>query len=246
MVNRTAQVIAADDGPKTQIRTGVVSAATASEVTILVGATSFIAAYFEPYVPQAGDLVGVLRQDSTWSVLGKVAGSGANLVTNFSFEDDLSGSFPTNWILYDISQTSSAVVTQSPDAPDGLNVASVSTSSTTLAESFLYSAPIYVSAGDIFNVSAYVGAQYGLEDTPTADAALFALWFANDTNLYPTTSSADTSIATATDVAQAPPFTTLSGQVTAPVGGIMRVALRSAVLGDQALQYDFVIARKVS
>jgi len=71
------------------------------------------------------------------------------------------------------------------------------------------------------------------------------LWFANSTNLYPTTSSADTVIVTATDLVQQPLYTTLSGTVSAPVSGYMRLALRSSTVGGQRIFWDNVIMRRV-
>jgi len=72
---------------------------------------------------------------------------------------------------------------------------------------------------------------------------LVALWFANATNLYPTTSAVDTVISSANDIAQGPPYTTLGGPVTAPVTGFMRIALRSTTQDSQAVRWDLVIVR---
>ena len=102
-------------------------------------------------------------------------------------------------------------------------------------------------AGDQFTLSAYVGAQQGPSSPSPVDASLYALWFANETNLYPTTSSADTLVAgPLTNVPTAPPFTPLSGTVTAPVTGAMRVALRSVANNDSSLLWDLITAREVA
>ncbi len=109
---------------------------------------------------------------------------------------------------------------------------------------YLYSSPIAVNSGEVWSLSAFVGGDYG-GGAQTADAALVALWFANATNLYPTTSSADSVVTTYVDVPQYPPFQALSGNVTAPVSGFMRLALRSTLAAGQALVWDNAIARRV-
>jgi hypothetical protein len=72
-----------------------------------------------------------------------------------------------------------------------------------------------------------------------------ALWFANATNLYPTTSSADTLVTNDLDIPQYPPFRSLFQNVTVPAASpFMRVALRSTLAAGQGLVWDNVIARK--
>jgi hypothetical protein len=246
MINTTAQQLAAYDGPFSQMRTGTVSTFAPNQLVVNVGGTTYPMAYREGDTFSPGDLVLVLRQDATWACLYRMAGVGENLLAPFnpSFEDSLSGTFPTSWNFYDISGSSSAAVLTFSPAPDGTQVASVACDGSP-AQSYLYSAPISAVSGDQFTVSAYAGGAYGLTDTHTADAAIVALWFANATNLYPTTSSADQVIATAVDVAQAPPFTTLSGTITAPVTGFLRVALRTDITATQRMLWDNVILRSV-
>lgn len=246
MVNTTAQILAANDGPFSQMRTGTVSTFAPNELVVNVGGTSYAAAYRDGDTFSPDDLVMVLRQDATWFVLGRIAGAGANLLAGFnpSFEDSASGTFPTAWNFHDISGSSTASVLEFSPAPDGSQVAQVSCDGSP-AQSYLYSGPVQADVGAQFTVSAYVGGAYEVTDTHTADAAIVALWFANDTNLYPTTSSADQVITTATDVVQAPPFTTLSGTITAPVTGFLRVALRTDITATQRLLWDGVILRAV-
>lgn len=246
MQNTTAQILAAQNGPFAIMRTGLVSSFAPNQLVITVGGTTFPASYRQGDTFAPGDLVQALNQDATWFVLGKLAGVGENLLAPFnpSFEDSDPGTFPTSWFFADLSGSSSAVVQEFSLAPDGAQVAAVSCSGPA-AQSYLYSSPIPAVTGDQFSVSAYAGGAYELSDTHTADAAIVALWFANDTNLYPTTSSADQVISTAVDVAQAPPFTTLSGTITAPVTGFLRVALRSDLAATQRLLYDNVILRSV-
>lgn len=251
MTNTTTQTLAASSGPSAQVRTGTISAATLGSATVVVGGTSFQASYVLPFgvdpspavLPRAGDLVSVVRQDSSWQILGRIAGAGENLIANGSFEASGNGTFPEGWTLYNISSTSTATVTDDV-AVDGGNSALVLANSAATAQSYLYSGPIPVTAGDVLTLSAYAGASYGAETPVAVDAALFALWFANATDLYPTTSSADVSVAVATGIPQAPPFTPLSGAVTAPVSGYLRVALRTTAASTTGVVWDFVTARR--
>jgi hypothetical protein len=244
MINTSAQVLAAENGPFAIMRTGTVSTFAPNQLVINVGGTTYPSSYRDGDTFSPGDLIVALNQDATWFVLGRIAGVGVNLLAGFnpSFEVSEPGTFPSSWFFADISGSSSAAVMAFSPAPDGAQVAAV-TSDGTPSQSYLYSSPIAAAAGDQFTVSAYVGGLYDITDTHTADAAIVATWYANDTNLYPTTSSPDQVISTAVDVAAAPPFTTLSGTITAPVTGFLRVALRSDLTATQRLMWDNVILR---
>lgn len=245
--------IAAQDGPWAQLRTGTVVQASGGTAVVVVGATSFEASIIVPFgvsdpgssVPAEGTLVMVGRQDSSWAVLGRVLGVSGNLVYNGSFELSGPGSDPDGWTLYAILGTADAGVVGGISTVAGTNAVEVSTVSLA-SESFLYSAPIPVSTGDTFQISGFVGGVYDDTSAPTADAALFALWFANEGDLYPTVSSPNTLVDSDTGIAALPPWTPLSGTVTAPVDGFMRVALNSEIAADQALLWDFIVARKTN
>lgn len=242
--NQTAQVIAASSGPWSQLRTGTISEATLNSATVVVGGTSFQASFLSPYVPLPGHLVAVLRQDATWLILGRIAGSGANEIDEGSFEGSVNGGAPVGWIQFDITSTSTAVVTVSPLAVDGTKVLTVSGSGVA-SDCYVYSSPVPVTAGQKFNLSVYAGAVQGPNVPASVTASLYALWFANETDLYPTTSSADTLVSQVVNVATAPPMTPLSGTVTAPVSGAMRLALRSATASSTSIAWDFAVVREV-
>lgn len=246
MINVVPSVIAAQGGPYAQRRTGVVVSFTANQALISVGGSTFPAAYLKGVTFAAGDLVACLEQGGSWLVLGALAGVGENLLAaaNPSFELSAPGSFPTLWFQANLSGVSVITVQDDPTAPAGSQVARV-TGPAVGTQSYLYSQPIQVTSGDQFAVSAYAGGDYQPSDLRTADAALTALWFANNTNLYPTTSSPDIVISTANDLVQAPPYTTLGGTVTAPVTGFMRIALRSTTQDTQAVKWDSVIVRRI-
>lgn len=241
----SAQILAAEDGPFAQFRTGTVVSFATNQATVSVGGSSFPAAYLAGATFAAGDLVLVHQQSGSWVIHGRLAGVGANLLAlgNPSFEDSPSGSTPAQWILANVAGSSSAIVETMAGAPDGDQVAAVGTLGGG-ATAYLYSIPIPVITGDTFSVSVFAGGDYQIGDTLTADPGLVALWFANATDLYPTTSSADTVINSAVDIVQAPPFTTLSGTVVAPVTGFMRIALRTATVGTQQIRWDQVIVRR--
>lgn len=232
----------------TESRIGIVTVATVNSMFVDVGGTVLEVAFIIPFTnaavaaPAPGTIVQLIRQDASWVALGKIVGAGSNSVLNPSFEDSPAGIQPVNWNSYDVSGTSTALTEDIEGAPGGDFAVRVFSAQTSVH--YLYSNPIAVTAGQIWSLSAFVGGDYEGGVAATADAALVGLWFANDTNLYPTTSSADIVVATSTDVPQYPPFVAISGNVTAPVTGFMRVALRST-LSNQALVWDTVVARLV-
>lgn len=236
------------DGRFTESRIGVVVLATPNSMFVNVGGTVMEVAFLMPFTstavspPAAGTVVQLSRQDSSWVATGRIVGAGSNAVLNPSFENSLAGSFPSSWFSADVSGASSVMVVDILDAPDGDLAARVYSAQASVH--YLYSSPIAVNSGDIWSLGAFVGGDYS-GGVQTADAAIVALWFANSTNLYPTTSSADIVVATSVDVPQYPPFRSMFGNVTAPVSGYMRVALRSTLAATQALVWDAVTARRV-
>ncbi|WP_157594819.1 hypothetical protein [Streptosporangium amethystogenes] len=243
----TPMVLAAQSGPYAEFRMGTVVSFATNQAVVSIGGTNFSAAYLVGASFTAGDLVYVSRQDASWVIHGALAGVGPNelIEDNPSFEDSAPGAEPVLWFQANVSGSSGAVVQEVTGAPDGTQVASVGTTDTAAAVHYLYSQPIPVTSGWQFSVSASAAGDYQPTDTPTADAALVALWFANNTDLWPTTSSADTVIVSAVDLVQQPLYTTLSGTVSAPVSGYMRLALRSSTAGLQRLFWDNVIMRRV-
>lgn len=238
----------APEGLYTQSRIGVVSSATPNSMFVDVGGTVLEVAFIQPFTtgtvspPAAGTVVQLIQQDASWIAVGKVIGVGSNSVINPSFEDSGPGAQPVAWQSYNISGSSVASVIDIPNAPEG-DLAVLVTSAQASVH-YLYSSPIPVNAGEVWSLSANVGGQYS--SLPyTADAAIVALWFANATNLYPTTSSADTLVTNDLDIPQYPPFRSLFQNVTVPAASpFMRVALRSTLAAGQGLVWDNVIARK--
>jgi hypothetical protein len=237
------------EGPFTESRTGVVTLATPNSLFVNVGGTVIEAAFLLPFTatavapPPEGTIVQLIRQDASWVATGRIVGAGSNSILNPSFEDSLPGSQPVNWNAYNVSGSSTAITTDVVGAPEG--DFAVRVYSAVASVHYLYSNPIGVTSGSQWSLSAFVGGDYAGGAPQTADAALVGLWFANSVDLYPTTSSADTVVVTSVDVPQYLPFRSISGTVTAPVTGYMRVALRSTLAANQALVWDSVIARPV-
>jgi len=234
-------VLDREDGPRARIRTGTVTAASPNSLTVDVAGTSVPASFLRSADIVEGDLVALLEQGGSWLALGAIAGVGPNTIVNPSFEDELAG-----WTVYQVTGVTAAVVQGPTDlAVDGDFYLEVQTADAT-ATSIVYSSAFPVIAGQEYSVSAYVWGSYDPGATPDADAELLGLWFANSTDLYPTTSSADTVIASIANVPLRPPVSTLSGTVTVPATGYMRVGLRSVLSPTGTLGYDLVIAREVT
>lgn len=242
-------VISSLEGPFTQSRIGTVVLATPNSLFVDVGGTTMEVAFVLPFTtgtvspPAPGTVVQLIRQDSSWVAVGRVVGAGSNSILNPSFEESLPGSFPVDWFAADISGLSTVQVTDVAGAPDGDFAARVY--SGVASDHYLYSSPIPVNTGDTWSLSAFVGGDYA-GGPQTADARIDAMWFANATDLFPTVSAPSTTVASATDVVQYPPFRSMFGNVVVPAATFfMRVALRSTLAAGQALVWDSATARRV-
>jgi hypothetical protein len=236
-------------GSYTESRIGTVTAATPNSMFVDVGGTVIEVAFIVPFTnaavlpPARGTIVQLVRQDASWVAIGRLVGAGSNAVVNPSFEASPAGGQPAGWVSYDVSGASVATVVDIADAPEGDLAVRVFSGQSSVH--YLYSAPIPVNAGEVWSLSAFAGGDYA-GGPETADAAIVALWFANSTNLYPTTSAADTVATVDLDIPQYPPFRSLYQSVTVPAATFyMRVALRSTLAAGQALVWDQVIARRV-
>ena len=152
---------------------------------------------------------------------------------------------PTDWIVYQGTGTIDPTVETVPDAVTGSNILVVATS-TANANGIVYSSPVEVTAGDRIQLSVFASAEYDAGIPETATAVLLALWFNSEADLYPTTSAADTVVATAADLQVRPPWASLSGTVTAPVTGVMRLGLRSVLDAGQEVHWDFAVVRRIT
>lgn len=228
--------------------TGEITAISATTLTLLVRGVTISSAYIDTGVTlRVGDLVLAGRQDASWFTFGRLAGVGTNEVLNPSFEiDGTRTGTPTNWTTYAISGAASISTQQTGYAPSGLYELVVS-SGGVATDTFVYSSPISVVPGQVWALSALAAAIYPPGAPFDADIALYALWFANDTNLYPTTSAADTNVAQVNNIGPVPGHTSVSGSVTVPGGAVyMRVALRSILNTAVTEVWDSVVSRRIS
>jgi hypothetical protein len=227
------------------LRLGVVTTVNPVFAVVMVGETEIRASYLRAIPPEVGDTVSVLRQDATWHVLGTTSASGPNLVQNGSFEAVGTDGRPTGWIFYHVTNTSFFESIPSPAAVDGDRVLQ-QTPDVAPATSFAYSQPVSVVPGQVVELSVYAGGVYPSDLTPpTSDARLYALWFANSSNLYPTTSSADSLIQTVNNIQDADNgMVSLSGTVTVPaLANFVRIGLRGTVEANAGLYWDYAVIR---
>jgi hypothetical protein len=244
MARRTmAQALLSTTIRPAQIRTGTVSAVTATTLDVIVGGTTITAAYIDGYAAVVGDLVVIGSQDASWVVFGKQAGVGPNLVENPGFEDGGEGpGTPVDWFLYDEVGTAALQVVEQPSAPEGSFVLQADPDASART-TVVYSQPFAAEPGWQFALSAFAGGV----TLATGDVELHLLGFANNTNLMPTTTS-DVTAASVLNVAEPTPYTSISGTATVPAGGTLfaRVGLRSVLATTVGMQWDFAICRRIA
>lgn len=232
------------------MRTGTVTQVDPFAVTVLIGneddGTLLRAAYTRQSEPEIGDVVAVLRQGATWFVLGTTSFSSDNLVQNPSFEEVNDDGTPTLWTLTVATNSSYVTVVQDSQAVDGANVAQVFSSGAGNSVSRLYSAPIAVTVGTTIEISCYANGLYPAGAPNSVDIQLQALWFANATDLYPTTSAADSTVQTITNITEASAMQIMRGTVVVPAGAVFaRIGMRTAADSLLGASYDFVTCRVV-
>lgn len=229
-----------------ELRTGTVTEQIDPfRVTVDVGGTLLRAAYIRAARPVSGDVVAVLRQGAGWFVLGTTSDSGVNEVQNPSFEQVDEDSQPLLWTLYNVTNTAQTEsVEAAGEAVDGNRVLEVMPTAALTSTSFVYSAPISVVAGQVWELSAYVNGFYPADNEDTTDVGLYALWFGSASALYPTTAAADTNVKSAVNITEGETMSVLTGTVTVPVSpSYMRVALRTVALSAAGAHWDLVTAR---
>lgn len=232
-----------------ELRTGTVIAVDAMKATVDVGTTTIRAAYIRQSEPSVGDVVAVMRQGASWSVMGTSSVSGGNAVANPSFEEINSSGQPTGWTLYNITNTSVYSSIYAPEeAPEGEYVLEIMPAGGGSGTAYVYSSPIAVAEGDTWEFSAHVNGHYpSTTNENTTDVSIQLLWFADATDLYPTTSAANTTVDTIANITEEDVMQVMRGQATVPVGAVfMRVAMGQGALAGAGAHFDFVTARKVT
>jgi hypothetical protein len=253
------------------MRIGTVRTYDARLITVNVGGGTLVAMpYLRGYQPLLGDLVTCVNQGAVWFCVGPATGSPPdNAVVNPSFETSGTGSMASGWGAYhDPSSTATASVTvqnvfgsSTVDGSQCLRVGVTRVGVTDPQFSFdsIYSSPIAVTPGDRWSAAAHVQRQDDTQAVTPASviAGVFLSWYSNNTDVYPTTSAAN-SAQSIVAIDNAPGWALL-GAATSPTGitvpgaaNFMRVILYSEILfplsfiSTAPLYWDLVIARKVS
>jgi hypothetical protein len=247
------------------VRTGIVTDWSPTSVQVNVGGAEIRAAFLDWYQPPVrGDLVAVVKQDSSWLVLGRYAGAGSNLVANASFEDSAPtaaaapGTVPVNWgqfvtIAGAAPTVTSVNVVVDSDAPQAGQVVEITPSGAAAQDVVLTSGPISVSPGEAIWISAYCAngnfIPSGTVTTPPTNVQLMACWFSSDTETFPSASQADdyTMVQRVLNIREKPPYVFLSGSASAPASAsVMRVGLRCEFPASttSTIRWDYVTARR--
>lgn len=232
-----------------ELRTGTVLSVDAMKATVEVGTTVIRAAYIRQAEPVAGDVVAVMRQGASWSVMGTSSVSGGNAIANPSFEDIDSSGRPVGWTLYDATGTSVFSSVYAPEeAPEGEYVLEIMPAGGVAATAYVYSSPIAVAEGDTWEFSVHVNGHYpSTTNENTTDVSIRLMWFADATDLYPTTSAADTTPVSLVNITEDDVMQVMRGTAVIPVGAVfMRVAMRQAAQPGAGAHFDFATARKVT
>lgn len=226
-------------------RTGTITEIEVTSVSVLVGGTVITASYLRGSDIVLGDLVAVIRQDSSWVCLGALSGFGPNQIDNPSFElEGPKTGVPLQWNLADITGVSTMSVVATSTAPEGDLVAQIDVA-VGAREAVLYSNAIEVVAGETWSLSGFV-AGINPTSTPVVDVILEALFFNSDTTLYPPGVGGDIDVATLLNIPDAPPFSFMSGSVVVPAGfTYMRLGFHTTLPANSGAQFDFAVARKV-
>jgi hypothetical protein len=253
MTYKHADALIATAGPTPGLtRIGTVAEATATDITVIINGTQIPAKYLDSYRnPKAGDIVVVLQQNSTWIVLGRIAGSGVNvLVTYPSFEAQgevaasNSTSLITGWTtFYETgSPTATMSVVQDDDAPQGAFVAQINPVALS-KKVWLQSQSFDVAAGEKYAVSVYAGG-VGLT-TALQTVQLYMLGFATSTAVAPAQTT--TNLVAQMDVDNAPPYAQISGDFAIPAGypAFARFAVTATTASGIGLRYDYATVRRI-
>lgn len=194
LAGQTAQIGA--DAASTGMRIGTVIDYGSGAVSVRISGSDVLinAAYLSSYKAVVGDLVVVMREGSSWIVLGAINGSpNDNQAVNGSFEKSLIGAGdPLGWTTY----FTGPAPTVSVDAPfqgmdiDGSQYLHLTVTGVSATNAYTYSQPFPVNPGEKWAARALV-AGYSPNSALFPQAAIFFAYFANNIDTYPTTSAAD-------------------------------------------------------
>lgn len=253
-----ASAVAAAANSGAIMRTGTVKRYDAGTLTVDVGGGQLVSMpYMDGYLPILGDPVQCLGQGGVWFALGRASQFPAdNTVVDPSFELTPVGSPPAAWGIYNNTPGggTGTLLVRTAAVPAGFEIAgsqmlevSCQTSGGQITAD-IYSQPIAVAPGQTWTAAAWVYAAFqGIGPTLRLKLA----WFANSTNVYPTTVAGD-SVITVADPPPLQPWMLLRGAsggggVVVPAGAsYMRVVLESVVYDIAYAEWDKVVCRRVS
>lgn len=239
------------------MRTGTVKRYDVGSITVDVGGGQLVSMPFmDGYLPILGDPVQCLGQGGVWFALGRASQFPSdNTVVDPSFELTALGSPPAAWGVYnDPVQGNLAASVKTRAVPAGFEIAGTQmlevACSTDLKIVFadIYSSPIPVVPGQAWTAAAWAYTEYQ-GTSPTL--ALKLTWYANSTNVYPTTVAAD-SVITFVGSPALQPWMLLRGAsggsgAVVPAGAThMRVVLENEVFNIASALWDKVVCRRVS
>lgn len=233
------------------LRTGTVTSVNPFFVLVDVGGTVLNAAYVQQSRPLAGDMVCVVRQGASWLVLGTSSATGGNAIMNPSFEELNADGTPAWWTLYQVTNLANwSSIEDVSEAIEGTRLLEVVTRGAAVSTSITYSSAVPAVTGQTVELGVYANGYYPSLNQNTSGVQLRALWFANATDLYPTTSAADTLIdseAGITYISPADgPMRSLSGTAVVPAATThMRVGLRTVAAQGAGVHYDWASARVI-
>lgn len=255
IINQTDALISAAQ-ISAEMRTGVVVDWNPSTLKVMIGGSTFDAAFLDSYNPPGvGDLVIAVRQNAAWLVLGRLAGNGANpnLVLNPDFDEGAIGSTPTNWTVQawpgGPALATTITLQLDPGSPGGGNVARQATNAVA-QDTGLLSNYIPVNEGESYFISAYV-ASHSVTNLQAnyPNVEIHAIWQTTSTEAFPGALADDSSmVANWVDVPESSPYKYIYGTATVPTGAtFMRVGLRTntaAGVTSGATQWDSVVCRR--
>jgi len=238
-----------------QIRTGMVLDYNQGAVTVrLAGGAVQDFPYVRNYLPLIGEEVLLAANGSAWVVVDGLAGMPPdNPVLNAGFEDATTAP----WGKADLGGATTLSQTEPDPAIEGATCAFLD-SSTASTDTVVYSGAIPVTPGEGWTADCAVRTE--VPGGVDATAELLLTWYANSTNVYPTTSASDSSISIQS--MPSPSSWTLLRRPPRPSGApaqwvptvplaaaYMRVAVRctaSAAATPCAFLIDRVVARHMS
>lgn len=248
-----APLIAAGLADNTSVRFGTVVSHSATGLLVALGGGLIPAAFLSSYEPFVGDEVAVIRQESTWLVLGAMGTPVGNLtaVANYSFEDGEPETAPPSWTL-SVTAGSAALTTElwpREDFVDGDKVGRLTATGTGTITCEVVSLPIPVLEGELWSASAMVIPSDNFGPGTVATVELRIGWYETDD----VATLLDTSTSGAYAIARGAPWRqirTSSRRGYMAIAGTsflrVKLAFSWAATAGEYISFDRFLARRIS